>query len=254
MKFINSLRGELMKIKGSALLWLSIIGTLLIPVAFIINDLVKGFHLNLLDVGDHQAWMMEHAKIVEPFIAFVLPMGIILICSLIAQVEYKNNNWKQVHTTPQRYTTIFLAKYTVLFLLAGLVFLLLLIGVYLLGAIPTLILDGSFPKQGFPLGSMLIEILKCFIVILPIIGIQYLVSMRFQNFLVSIGVGLAFFVGTVLIIQTKLSLFSPFSYSFYYVNGGMPDLGHRMYAQALLFFALLTSVNYILYITKKHKG
>ncbi len=253
MKFINSLRGELMKIKGSALLWLSIIGTLLIPVAFIIRDIVLGIHLNALEIGQ-QAWMMQYARITEPFIAFVLPMGIILICSLIAQVEYKNNNWKQVHTTPQRYTTIFFAKYTVLFLLAGLVFLLLLLGVYLLGAIPALILDGSFPNQGFPIGSMLTEIVKCFIIVLPIIGTQYLVSMRFENFLVSIGVGLAFFVGTILIIQSKFSFLSPFSYAFNYVNKGMPDLSHKMYMQALVFFVVLTVLNYILYITKKHKG
>lgn len=253
MKFINSLRGELMKIKGSALLWLSVIGTLLIPVAFIIRDISMGFHLNVLEVGQNP-WMIQYTRVAEPFISFVLPMGIILICSLIAQVEYKNNNWKQVHTTPQKYTTIFFAKYTVLFFLACLVFTLLMIGVLLLGIVPTLILDGGLPESGFPIGDILTEFVKCFMITLPIIGLQYLVSLRFQNFLISIGVGLAFFVGTVLIISTSLSLLSPFSYVFLYVNEGMPDLGHEIYMYALLFFGVLTAVNYTLYITKKHKG
>jgi lantibiotic transport system permease protein len=253
IKFVNSLSSEMMKIKGSALLWLTILGTLIIPLGFIVHDLSNGIHLNKLTSGPED-WMMLYGKVIEPFIMFVLPMGIILICSLIAQVEYKNNNWKQVHTTPQRFTTIFFAKYSVLFLLAVLVFFLLIVGIVLQGVIPTLILDATIPKQSFPFGLLLIELVKCFIVILPIIALQYLVSLTFKNFLLSIGIGLAFFVGTILLIRTKMGLLSPFSYVIYYINGKMPDLHHRMYAQALVIFGLLTVLNYTVYITKRLKG
>lgn len=253
MKFINSLRSEILKIKGSALLWLSIFGTLLIPVSLTIRNIAIGNHLNL-EAAKHGGWMHEYVRIAEPFVAFILPIGAILICSLIAQVEYRNNNWKQVHTTPQSYTRIFFAKYTVLFFLAGMVFLLLLLGVFILGALPTLILDGSLPREGFPIGGLTKELLKSFIAILPIIGIQYLVSLRYANFLVSIGVGLALFVGTILVVQYKFSFVSPFSYPFYYINGNMPDLNHRMYKYAFGYFLLLTIVNYIVYTSKRQKG
>jgi len=253
MKFINSLRSEILKIKGSALLWLSIFGTLLIPLALTIRNIAIGNHLNL-EAARHGGWMHEYARVAEPFVAFLLPIGAILICSLIAQVEYRNNNWKQVHTTPQSYTRIFCAKYSVLFLLTGMVFLLLLLGVFILGAVPTLILNGSFPHEGFPIEALTRELLKCFIVMLPIIGIQYLVSLRYANFLVSIGVGLALFVGTILVVQYKFSFVSPFSYPFYYINGNMPDLDHRMYKYAFAYFLLLTIVNFILYISKRQKG
>lgn len=46
--------------------------------------------------------------------SFLLPMGLILATSLITQMEFRNNTWKQLHTTPQKYSTIFTAKFIVI--------------------------------------------------------------------------------------------------------------------------------------------
>ena len=37
----------------------------------------------------------------------LLPMGVILVTSLVAQVEVRNNAWKQVHSAPLPYATLF---------------------------------------------------------------------------------------------------------------------------------------------------
>src|SRR5690349_1843955 len=43
--------------------------------------------------------------------SFLLPMYIILICAMIPQIEYKNNAWKQVFSSPQSTANIFFSKF-----------------------------------------------------------------------------------------------------------------------------------------------
>ena len=43
--------------------------------------------------------------------ALSFPLFIILVCTLLPQIEYKNNTWKQVLTSPQTKWNIFLAKF-----------------------------------------------------------------------------------------------------------------------------------------------
>lgn len=39
-----------------------------------------------------------------------LPMGIVLATSLFCQLEFKNNAWKQVHTAPIGYSSVYFAN------------------------------------------------------------------------------------------------------------------------------------------------
>lgn len=252
MLFFRSFFSELLKIKRSSVFWLCVVGALVLPVVFTLRNIMAGFHINLSLKAD--VWMVQYAKIAQPFTAFIMPMGMILLGSLITQIEYRNNNWKQVHCTPQKYATIFFAKYAVLLMLMVFTFLLLNIAIYLFIITPTLILDGQMPTAPMPLGSFATESVKCFIVGLPIIGLQYLISLRFRSFLIPIGVGFALFVFSLLTMGSNISVASPYSYSFYYVNGQMPDLGHVYYFICILLFIGLSVINYLLYSLKKDKS
>src|SRR5215207_8285709 len=83
---------------------------------------------------------------------FLLPIGTILATGLIAQIEYKNNTWKQLHTTPQGFTTIFMAKLLVVLLMLVEVFALFNVGVYLSAVIPSLPFGSlPYPTPAIPL-------------------------------------------------------------------------------------------------------
>jgi lantibiotic transport system permease protein len=255
MKFIYSVQSELLKLKRSAVLWVSIIGSLFLPIVFTIRYLSINMHLNKLEnIGDINSWMPLFMQIARPFTGFLLPIGFILIGSLITQVEYKNNNWKQVHTTPQSFTRIFFAKYTVLLLIAILIFTVLKIGVLLLGFIPCLVLEGQLPNDMVPFSFLITESGKALLTCLPILSFQYLLGLQFKKFLIPMGVGFTVFIGTMMALRTKYVYFSPYSFAIYYLEGDLIPKHINIYIISALYFIGFTTLNYLLYVTKKQKG
>ena len=85
-----------------------------IPLIYFIGFLkdkssINDYKLDIWQKLFNQSW--------QNMAAFLLPMGVILASSLITQIEYKNNTWKQLHATPQTYTNIFIAKFSVIILM-----------------------------------------------------------------------------------------------------------------------------------------
>jgi hypothetical protein len=120
----------------------------------------------------------------EAMATFFLPMGVILATALITQIEYKNNTWKQLHTTPQKFITIYFAKLAVIVVMMAGLFALFNVGIYLSGVIPALLYGSvSYPTAPIPFLLFLKENIKFFIDCLPILALQYLISLRFKNFL-----------------------------------------------------------------------
>ncbi len=250
MEFVRSLESELLKIKGSIITWVSILGGLLLSVIFTIRYIFIQNHINLWD--QLNVWEKVYAINARPFLGFLIPIGVILICSLITQIEYKNNNWKQVHTTPQRYWSIFLAKFVTLIMLTVFVFLLLNIGILLNGIIPCLVLDGRFPLKPIPMKYFMLETLKCFVLTLPIIGFQFLLSLHYKNFMVAFGVGLTVYVGSMPGIRMgDIAYLSPYSFVLNYFDEVIMT---KHYWMALVYFVLLFISSYILYLNKEEKG
>ena len=250
MEFVRSLECEFLKIKGSYIIWVSVFGGLFFSMFWTLRFLFIGNHMNRwTEAGAWDRILDQNAR---PFVGFLIPIGVILICLLITQIEYKNNNWKQVHTTPQKYSTIFLSKFTILFLLAILVFLLLYIGILLHGIIPCLVLDGSFPKHPIPYGYLFLETVKCFILTLPIIGFQYLLSLHYKNFMVAFGVGLTVYVGSMPGIKLGImGNLSPYSFVLNYFDLVIEPYHYWL---AIIYFVLLFILSYVLYLNKREKG
>src|SRR5918993_775408 len=116
MDFINSFQSEWLKKKRSLASWLVIVGAFFTPSIILMSRIKNAGKLSAVYVSNdfwqklwHQTW--------ESMAAFLLPIGIILAVSLITQIEYKNNTWKQLHATPQRFLTIFSAKFVVILIM-----------------------------------------------------------------------------------------------------------------------------------------
>src|SRR6185503_2836923 len=99
-----SIRTELIKVKRSAAFWLCVIGSGFIPAIFCL-----GYILNPKQALSRlkMPWEMHFTNCWQAFSAFLLPMFVVLICTLIVQIEFRNNTWKQVFASPQTFGDIF---------------------------------------------------------------------------------------------------------------------------------------------------
>jgi CubicO group peptidase (beta-lactamase class C family) len=180
-------------------------------------------------------------------------MGIILISSIITQIEYRNNTWKQLYTTPQKLSTIFWSKYLILLFHFFLFFLLFNCGIFLSGALPALIFnDVVYPLEQFPFKEYLNGNLNYLIYCLPIIALQYLLSLHIRSFVVSIGIGLA------LVIASLIGISFQYGYVIPYVYGAMEflladnkiDPNVKIIYWALGYFLFFTLANYLIFMCK----
>src|SRR5215211_5387036 len=112
MNFALSFQSEWQKKKRSLSSWLVIIGAVFTPTIIFIYKLTRAKYIAQMNVSP-TFWEDLWKSSWESMAIFLLPIGVILASSLITQLEYKNNTWKQLHTTPQSLTTIFFAKLAV---------------------------------------------------------------------------------------------------------------------------------------------
>jgi lantibiotic transport system permease protein len=254
MIFFKSLHSEWLKTKRSMSFWLTILGGFFIPIIYLISFIYHQSSINQYSANS-DIWIVHFNKCWQNMAAFLLPMGVILATSLITQMEYRNNTWKQLHTTPQSYTTIYFAKLTVIILLTIQFFIFFNIGILLSGALPCLIFNGNFSVQPIPVMFFIKENIKYFIACLPIIALQYLISLKFKNFLIPIGIGLFALIGTLIALSWKYIFLSPFCYCILTIMPGRKiSIDINIHLLALIYFSIILMVNYYLYLSKKEKG
>ena len=256
MQFIHCFQAEWLKKKRSLASWLVIIGALFTPAMLIIVKLVKNKTLNEINQSP-RFWENHWMNSWESMAIFLLPIGIILASSLITQLEYKNNTWKQWHSIPQHYATLFFAKFTVILVMMIRFFILFNIGIYLSGVIPGLFIKGvEYPAAPIPYAMFLKQNAFFFTSCLPIIALQFLVCLQFKNFLVAVGGGLALWIASVAAISWKFGYIIPYIYgSLYFLKvGGRYKQDISIHGWALGYFLIITLLSYLLYVTKKEKG
>jgi len=188
---------------------------------------------------------------------FFLPLSIILFASLITNLEFKNNTWKQLHTTPQKLTVIFFSKFAVIMLMLVQLFIVFNIGIYLSAIVPSLLFRAvAFPAEPFPFLMFLKSSAKFFCDCLPVVALQYLLSLMFKNFVVPIAAGFALLIASLLAMNWKYGYLVPYTYSpmNFKENQGKIDPTVNLHAWAIFYFVIFMIAAYILYIRKKEKG
>lgn len=256
MELIHCIQAEWLKRRRSLASWLVIIGGFFTPVILIIVKLV---HHDQLKEGNQQPkfWQQHWLNSWESMAIMLLPLGIILAVSLITQLEFKNNCWKQWHTTPQHFTTMYFAKLLVLIFMLFQLFFLLNIGIYLSAVLPGLFVRGvSYPAAEIPFLLFAKHNLVFFITCLPVVALQFLTGLQFKNFMVSLGSGIALWIASIASLTWKYSYTLPYSYSSLYFFNIAGRFKHQINFSywSLGWFFIFTVAGYILYITKKEKG
>jgi hypothetical protein len=254
VSFIHSFQSEWLKKKRSAASWLVITGSFFIPLIILIALLTDPESTYGIAKSD-KYWERLFGQNSAPMAMFLLPMGVILATSLVTQLEFKNNTWKQLHTTPQSLATIFLTKLGVIISMMIQFFVLFNICVYLSGILPSLFLKATqFPLEPYPFKYILKANAKLFIDCLPIIALQYLLGLKFKNFLGPVGIGLGLYIAAMISTNWQRGYLIPYSYCALNVQRGSVDPTVNAHYWAIGYFIIITAISYFLYLSKKEKG
>ena len=256
---INSFRSEWLKKRRSLASWLVVVGGLFTPGIVIAARLVRHDRLQEIYAAAN-FWNSLWKSSWESMAIFFLPMGAILATSLMTQIEFKNNAWKQVHALPLSLATIYCSKLAVILVMMAQFLVIFDLGIYLSAVVPCWLIGGvPYPSTPIPYQYFLKESALFFCDSLPIVALQYLISLRFKNFLVPVGAGFVLWVGALSALPWKYGFLVPYSYCMIHYLEGAPagkvaDPAVNIHAMALGYFLLLTAVGYGLFATKKEKG
>src|SRR6218665_790736 len=155
ISFIHSFQSEWLKKKGTLAFWLVFVGGFFIPLIFLTRGIFypKDF---LAEAKSPQFWAVLLSRSWQFMAILLLPMGVALATSLITQIEFRNNTWKQLNTTPQSLSIIFWSKFAVILVMLLQFFLLFHIGIYLSALIPAIIHGSTdFYKHAVPFSAAL---------------------------------------------------------------------------------------------------
>ena len=256
--FISSFQSEWLKKKRTLAVWLVLIGSLFTPA---ITLLIAVTHRDGLPkkYADQNFWVYYWNQCWDPMSFVLLPLGIVLATSLIGQLEFKNNTWKQLHASPQKLSTIFFSKFTVLLVMMIQLFLLFNLFTYLTAIVPPMVFaEVPFPTGSIPFDRILKYNALVFWDCLPILALQYLLSLQFKNFMVSVGAGMLIWLVGSLALSWKYSFIFPYLYSAFeqiLAKGGkLHEAAPDIHVMAGGYFVLIMATAYMLYTRKADKG
>ena len=257
--FVHAFQSEWLKRKRSFASSMVIAGSLFTPAIVAIVRLIRYRGLPAIYAADG-FWPDMWRSCWESMAIFFLPLGAILATSLIAQIEFKGNAWKQVHTLPVSTAVIFLAKLAVILVMLVQFLLLFTAGIYVFAMIPALLVPGvPFPKGSFFALPLLRENGLYFVACLPVIGAQYLMALRSHNALVPIGIGFMAWVGAIAALASKYALWWPYGYTIIHYLKDRPK-GAQFAAHtglpwlALSSFLIVTMAGYGMFVTRRERG
>ena len=109
--YISNTKNEVIKLKGTFAFWLTIISAVIFPLLFFIIYLVK--HAKLVPALGENPWEKFMINLVQNSIPFLVPMFIVLITSLIIQVEHKSSAIKHLFSLPIPKWSVYFGKLSI---------------------------------------------------------------------------------------------------------------------------------------------
>lgn len=257
--FVRAFRSEWLKQKRSFASALVLGGSLFTPVVVAAVRLTHPRSLPSL-YASPTFWPSLWRACWESMAVFFLPLGAILITSLITQIEFRSNAWKQVHALPLSTTSIFVSKLCVILVRMVQFLVLFNLGVYASGMLPHLLVPGvPLPQGAFSSLPFWRESALYFVDCLPIVAAQYFIALRVPNALVPIGIGFVAWVGALASVSSRFAIWWPYSYSIIRYIRASPKGAHlashtQLHWLAMAFFLVLTVISAVAFITKQEKG
>jgi hypothetical protein len=235
---------ELLKLKNTFALWLTISGSLFVPLilfATYLSDVeafVPGRGANPWD--DYLIRTLNGCCFFS--VGFIL-----LIIGLIIHIEQKANAWKHLFTLPLNRGRIYFGKLALIFAM-----ILVFFGLYLVFSILSGVSLGHVaPELGFKNfkvpGLGIFKFLAGFgIAILPMVFLQYWLSFRLKSLITSLGVGLGGLMVGLLLKNWEYIIYLPYAAPFQMLNYMNSDAwaSRDFYLPNAIYTVLLVKLSY----------
>jgi lantibiotic transport system permease protein len=208
----RAIRAEVLKLRRSLTSWAILAGGLFVPLIMLAVR-YHGGERTLAMYGSGSYWRQHWLESWESISILILPLLIVLVTTLVIQIEYRNNTWKQLHASPLALPVIYAAKLIVLLGLLAAVFAVVSAGLYVAGWLPLLSLVVSTQRASpFPARELLGWSARWFLDCLPIVGLQLALALRFRSVLVPLGSGIACWVAGLVVINSRYVVAVPYAY------------------------------------------
>ena len=210
--FIINTKAELLKCRKTAAYWITIGCGLFIPVIIFIVYVAKPeYNTRELAVD---AWIKHFGRAWEMAAAFLMPMYVIMVTSLVVQVEYRNNTWKQVYASPRSYADIFFSKFIIVQLMVIASFIIFDAMIIISGYGAGVFRSGyHFADQAIPWQYFLRVTAKLYTATLAMTAIQYWLSLRFRNYIIPVMIGLVLIITGIIILRWENIIYFPYAYT-----------------------------------------
>jgi lantibiotic transport system permease protein len=210
MNLAIAFRSEILKTKRTASWYFAIIIAIAVSALFVLTVSANDPSQKV------NPWTAIYQEEFKSLNLLVLPMFTILVCTLVAQIEYRNNTWKQVLASPQKLAQIYLSKFMVVQLL-----LLLFLLVFLLSAGFCTLLGGMISPSmhlfdySFGWQTLAERAVRTYVSILGLSAIQFVLALIMRNFIAPIAIGfILWLIGNVLLFEMHSPIANVFPYSF----------------------------------------
>lgn len=260
MSFLVSTQAELLKTKRTPSFWLSVIGAAFIPTILFIalmqtedpDGAARNIYKDPWPTFFNMGWQILSV--------FLLPMYIILVSTLITQIENKNNTWKQVFSSPQSLGNIFFSKFLTIHIM--IIFCFLLFNLFMiLSALSANLFNPkhSFLDHNIDWRYLLRLNARIYLSILGISAIQYWLSLRFKSFIAPVGIGLALLIGSIIALNFQWKHIAKYPYAFpiqtfdALQKPGRPFLENHEW-NSLAYFAVFVLIGFLDVKMRKEKG
>ncbi|MFN2439691.1 MAG: ABC transporter permease, partial [Chitinophagaceae bacterium] len=107
MNLLISFRSEMLKTKRSATFYVTMAAAAIIPTIFLFDLIADGINSDSRKDPLNGIFKMGF----EMLTLAILPIFVVALCTLLPQIEFRNNTWKQLHASPQTKANVFIAKY-----------------------------------------------------------------------------------------------------------------------------------------------
>ncbi|WP_170172464.1 ABC transporter permease [Hymenobacter rigui] len=195
----RTLASDTLKLKRTAALRLTLLSGAF-PV--LITFLIFFFKGDIIMKAGGSAWPRFINASWQTAGTLLLPLFVVLLTSLVVNIETKATAWKHLYAQPVGRGAVFLSK-LLLILALNAVALLLFVGL-LLGA--GMLLSVLKPKLGFALSTIPFDtvvwmLLRTYVATLGLLAVQYVVSLFWRSFVVPVGVGMGAVVATIALLS-----------------------------------------------------
>lgn len=246
MTIANVYKAELIKTKNTFALWLTILGAALIPIFLLIAYIAKW--KSFIPKGDENAWSNLFSVGYNGVSSLFIPLFIVLLTSLLINIEHKSNTWKHIFVQPVSKGKVYFSKLFVVLQSVILCYVLFVCFLLLAGFIA-----GSLKQElGFfsvhPPWMKILEVtFKSFLSTLALIGIHFWLSFRVKNIILPIGLGLAgVVISLILLGRWEHVIYIPYAYTALSIHMADPNsFLSDFHIISIIYFFVFTMLGYI---------